>query len=253
MSILATPVRIIEPGARAPPGGSGFAEHRGCAKSRGQGLARWTGMTTGEPFTVDPRLVTTRVTSGGWLLHISPATMRDGRQLRWYPPQPVAFALIEAKRYRDRGVTERAAITGGLVHRDDDARAPEHVGRALDCVSDLRVAMTYAFTAIESLANHAIDQLADTATIEVEFRLASLPLRRRPRWRGDSTSTRSSHGPFRCCTTANTSKAPRRGSATSISSYSVTDALTSRSAGNHLIPKCRPRTIGSCWAVAIGG
>jgi hypothetical protein len=96
--------------------------------------------------------------------------MRDGRQLRWYPPQPVAFALIEAKRYRDRGVRERRAIIGGLVRRDDGAWAPEDAGRALDCVSDLHVAVTYAFTAIESLANHSIDQLGETATIDVEFR-----------------------------------------------------------------------------------
>jgi hypothetical protein len=37
-------------------------------------------------------------------------------------------------------------------------------------VSDLHVAVTYAFTAIESLANHSIDQLGETATIDVEFR-----------------------------------------------------------------------------------
>jgi hypothetical protein len=77
-------------------------------------------MTTGEPdFTPYPRLVAARVASGGWLLHISGGDHGDGRQLRWYPPQPVPFALIEAERYRDRGVKERAAITSGLVHRDD--------------------------------------------------------------------------------------------------------------------------------------
>src|SRR5947208_16646067 len=100
MSILATPVRIIGPGATSTAWVSDFAEHRGYAK---EAMARDRTMDrddTGEPdFTPDPRLVATRVTSGGWLLHISPATMRDGRQLRWYPPQPVAFALIEAKRY----------------------------------------------------------------------------------------------------------------------------------------------------------
>jgi hypothetical protein len=96
--------------------------------------------------------------------------MSDGRELRWYLPQPVAFPLIEAKRYRDRGAPERAAIMGSLVRRPDGAWAPDDASRALNCVSDLHVAVLYAFTAIESLASHSIDQLDDTAVIEIEIR-----------------------------------------------------------------------------------
>jgi hypothetical protein len=120
-------------------------------------------------YTPDPRLVATRVTTGGWVLSLSPARMEDGRELGWYPPQPVALGLIEAKRYRDRGVKEREAIMSELKPRDDGrwgwqpAKAPQ----VIDCVSDLQVAVLYAFTAVESLANHSIDQLDDAATIEV--------------------------------------------------------------------------------------
>ena len=69
-------------------------------------------MTSGESdYTPDPRLVATRVTTGGWVLNVSPATMRDGRQLRWYPPQPVAFALIEAKRMSGQHVASNITQT----------------------------------------------------------------------------------------------------------------------------------------------
>jgi hypothetical protein len=127
-------------------------------------------MTAEDDFRPDPRLVATRVTSGdgGWILNLSLAAMSDGRELRWYPPQSVAFALIEAKRFRDRGVTSREAIMGALVARPDGAWAPADPSQTLDCVSDLHVAVLYAFTAVESLANHSIDQLEDDATVQVE-------------------------------------------------------------------------------------
>jgi hypothetical protein len=126
-------------------------------------------MDTEAEHTPDPRLVATRVTTGGWVLSVSPARMKDGRELGWYPPQPVALGLLEAKRYRDRGVKEREAIMSELEPREDGrwgwppAKAPQ----VIDFVSDLQVAVLYAFTAIESLANHSIDQLDDAATIEV--------------------------------------------------------------------------------------
>jgi hypothetical protein len=55
-----------------------------------------------------------------------------------------------------------------LQLRDDGGLAPANPRRTLDCLSDLQVAVLYAFTAIESLANHSIDQLDDAATVEVE-------------------------------------------------------------------------------------
>jgi hypothetical protein len=96
--------------------------------------------------------------------------MTDGRELRWYAPQPVAFALLEAKRYRDRGVKAREAIVGALMVRQDGAWAPKDPSQAIDCISDLHIAVMYAFTAVESLANHSIDQLDDAASMEIEFR-----------------------------------------------------------------------------------
>ena len=70
--------------------------------------------------TPDPRLVATRVTTG-WVLSVSPARMKDGRELGRYPPQPVALGLIEVKRYPApvsqgaRGHHERAEAAGRKV------------------------------------------------------------------------------------------------------------------------------------------
>jgi hypothetical protein len=48
------------------------------------------------------------------MLSLSPTRMEDGRELGRYPPQPVALGLIEAKRYRDRGVNERELLMAEL-------------------------------------------------------------------------------------------------------------------------------------------
>ncbi|MFZ0972695.1 MAG: hypothetical protein WAN22_10760 [Solirubrobacteraceae bacterium] len=131
-------------------------------------------MSTEGEYRPDPRLVATRTREGDWLLNVSPVAMSDGRELRWYPPQPVAFALMEAKRYQDRGVEERQAIMSALARRADAAWAPGDPTQTLNCISDLHIAVLYAFTAIESLANHSIDQLDDDATVEVENRKGEL-------------------------------------------------------------------------------
>jgi hypothetical protein len=126
-------------------------------------------MDTEADYTPDPRLVATRITTGGWVLNVSPARMEDGRELGWYPPQPVALGLLEAEalpRSRSQGAR---SIMSDLEPREDGrwgwppAKAPQMI----DFVSDLQVAVLYAFTAIESLANHSIDQLDDAATIDV--------------------------------------------------------------------------------------
>jgi ribosomal 50S subunit-associated protein YjgA (DUF615 family) len=79
--------------------------------------------------------------------------------------------------------------------------------------------VTYVFTAIESLTNHSIDQLDDTATIEVEFRkgvvTTSLKAETVRRLNLDEKLSRA----VPLCTTAKTSRARRRGSATFISSH----------------------------------
>jgi hypothetical protein len=123
-------------------------------------------MSTAGP---DPRLAATKITgSDSWAVIGSPVAMDDGRDLFWYVPQPVAFALLEAKRHQDRGVDARQEIMGALVPRHDGRCAPADPARTIDCISDLQVAVFYAFTAIESLANHSIDQLDDNATVQVE-------------------------------------------------------------------------------------
>jgi hypothetical protein len=97
---------------------------------------------------------------------VSPERMEDGRLLMWYSPQPVAFSLIEPKRYRDRGVRKRRAIMAKLRTRPDgESYGPENPSPAIDCVSELSAAVLFAFTAIESLANQAIDMLDDAATV----------------------------------------------------------------------------------------
>jgi hypothetical protein len=126
----------------------------------------------------DARLRTTRVTEIGsdpvqsetWAQHVSPARLPDGRLLWWYPPQSVAFPLLEAKRYCGRGVKARLNIVSQLRRRESGGVMPPNERRTLDCLSDLHIAVLYAFTAIESFANHSIDQLDDNATLDVEFK-----------------------------------------------------------------------------------
>lgn len=87
----------------------------------------------------------------------------------YHPPQPVAFNLIEAKGHGDRGVARRRSITGNLKGPDRNGHyRPQNSHAVIDCLSDLVGAVLHAFTAIESLANHSIDQLPDDATLQVE-------------------------------------------------------------------------------------
>lgn len=117
----------------------------------------------------DPRLVAVQaeastqgdvdVKKGDWLVVVSPVDREDGERLAWHPPQPVAFNLIEAQRHRDLGVQRRRAIMGNLKRRSDGSLGPRDTRAALDCLSSLSAAVLFSFTAIESLANHAIDML----------------------------------------------------------------------------------------------
>jgi hypothetical protein len=95
--------------------------------------------------------------------------MDDGRRLMWHPPQPIAFNLIEAKRHQVKGATARRGIMGNLIARDGGYQ-PANTHRVLDCLSDLAAAVLFAFTAIESLANHAIEMLPDDAVLEGDGR-----------------------------------------------------------------------------------
>lgn len=98
---------------------------------------------------------------------VSPVNMDDGTLLNWHPPQPVTFNLIEAKRRRDRGESQRRAIMGNLRGRKNGSVGPANPSAALDCLADLAAAVLFAFTAVESLANHAIDMLPETATVTI--------------------------------------------------------------------------------------
>lgn len=98
---------------------------------------------------------------------VSPVNISEGRRLMWHPPQPVAFNLLEAKRHRDRGVSKRRNIMGNLIARDDGSLGPANTHAALDCVSELSIAVLLAFTAIESLANHVIDMLPEDTVVTV--------------------------------------------------------------------------------------
>lgn len=127
----------------------------------------------------DPRLVAVRVTEmdgeklppDTWAQVLSPVLMDDERELLWYPPQPVAFNLVEAKRVRDRGVRSRRNIMAKLKKRSSgDGVQPINSSTVLNCVRDLQSAVLFAFTAIESLANHAIDMLDDDFTLTIKKR-----------------------------------------------------------------------------------
>jgi hypothetical protein len=128
---------------------------------------------------MDPRLVATQVTGkvegpldikpGDWMIAMSPVQLPDGRVLAYHPPQPVAFNLVEAKRHRDRGARQRRAILGNLKAPDANGHSrPQDSAAVIDCLSDLVGAVLHAFAAIESLANHSIDQLDDDASVQVE-------------------------------------------------------------------------------------
>jgi hypothetical protein len=103
-----------------------------------------------------------------WAMAMSPVLLADGRVLAYHPPQPVTFNLLEAKRHRDRGARQRGAIFGNLKAPDDNGHSrPHNLSAVLDCLSELVGAVLHAFTAIECLANHSIEQLDDDATVTV--------------------------------------------------------------------------------------
>lgn len=125
----------------------------------------------------DPRLVAVparemdgeELPPGTWVQVLSPVLMDDGRELLWYPPQPVAFNLVEAKRARDRGAKSRRNIMAKLKKRPSgDGVQPINSTTVLNCIRDLQSAVLYSFTAIESLANHAIDMLDDDFTLVIK-------------------------------------------------------------------------------------
>jgi hypothetical protein len=108
------------------------------------------------------------VKAGDWLVAVSPVALPNGEVFYYYPPQPVAFNLIEAKRHRDRGSKQRRTIMGNLTADPHGRLMPTKSDAVMDCLSDLVGAVLHAFTAIESFANHSIDQLPEDAVVEAE-------------------------------------------------------------------------------------
>jgi hypothetical protein len=123
----------------------------------------------------DPRLVATQVSAdaegfrkGDWIVVVSPVNTPAGDRLMWHPPQPVAFNLLEAKRQRDPAVRQRRSIMGNLIARPHGiGRQPRNTHSALDCLSGLAAGVLFSFTAVESLANHAIEMLEDDTVVTV--------------------------------------------------------------------------------------
>lgn len=130
--------------------------------------------TAHSPSQIDPRLIAAEVVTsesdvanpGDWVVVASPVRLSDDRLIVWYPPQAVAFNLIEAKKYCTRGARQRRAIMGNLGARNEPGTyQPANPQSTLDCIADLSAAVLFSFAAIESLANHVIDMLPDETTV----------------------------------------------------------------------------------------
>jgi hypothetical protein len=106
---------------------------------------------------------------GIWAVAMSPLELSDGRGFAFHTPQPVAFGLVEAYRSVRRGVKGRSAVLGNLHRREGDGRfGAANPSRLLDSLGDLVSGVLFAFTAIESFANHSIDQLPEAATLTLK-------------------------------------------------------------------------------------
>jgi hypothetical protein len=130
--------------------------------------------------TLDPRLTGELIHAidgqpvgpGIWAVAMSPLVLADGTRFAFHSPQPVAFNLVEAHRHIARGVLERDEIlSSGIVPREGDGRhGAKDTSALLDCVGDLASGVLFAFTAIESFANHSIDQLDEAASLTLTRR-----------------------------------------------------------------------------------
>jgi hypothetical protein len=98
---------------------------------------------------------------------VSPVELPDGRVLAFHGPQVVAFNLFEAQQHARRGTKARRLLLGNLYRHEDLWRIRDP-RKGLDCVRDLATAVLFAFTALEGLGNHTIDQMEPDASVEVE-------------------------------------------------------------------------------------
>ncbi len=122
----------------------------------------------------DPRLVSERISAidgkpvadETWALVVFPVELSDVRVLAFHGPQVVNFNLVEARRYAERGAKARRNLLANLTYRDDGSWGIGDPRKGLDCVSDLATAVQFAYTALEGLGNHTIDQLEPDSKVE---------------------------------------------------------------------------------------
>lgn len=110
------------------------------------------------------------VIAGDYLVAVAPVELADGRTLFIRNPQAVVFGLHEARRHRERGEKLRKRVTTQVVKRPGGDWEPQDHKAAIDCISEMTTAVLFAFAALEAFANHTIDQLEETAEVEVERR-----------------------------------------------------------------------------------
>lgn len=106
--------------------------------------------------------------AGSYVSPVRTVILGDGREVMVMHPQAVSFYLIEAKRHRDRAERVRRNVLKTLRQRADGVWASTNTPAVLDCLSGLITAVLFSFTAIEAMANGAIDSLPDGAQVTVE-------------------------------------------------------------------------------------
>jgi hypothetical protein len=199
----------------------------------------------------DARLVATRIVKMGndpappdtWAVVVSPIRMDDGRMLNWHPPQAVAFHLIEAKRLCDRAVPKRRRLIGNLATRPNESYGPPNSRTPLDILADLTAAVLFAFTAIESLANHSIDQLDVEAMVTVERGGGPVEISRDDMVRRLGISEKLTLA-VPMLPDGEDSRAPNRGRDTGTSSDCATTSCTLSNAAMTPTLTCAPPTTG---------
>lgn len=96
--------------------------------------------------------------------------------------------LLKQSDTANRGRRQLRQIMGNLKASGDGHYQPQNSHAVIDCLSDLVGAVLHAFTAIESLANHSIDQLPDDAAVSVHRSKGEVSIPRDEMVRGLSIS-----------------------------------------------------------------
>lgn len=133
----------------------------------------------------DPRTITSRIASSNdpklatadLLTVVSMVELDDGRTIGWYPPQAVAFSLVEAKQLCERAVPRRERIIQNLkpsidtVNNQLTGYRPQSTDEMFSVFTDLWSAVLHSFAAVEALTNNAVEVLPDNATVTIRNRV----------------------------------------------------------------------------------